>query len=71
MARRSFLVIDANVLVDYQATDLAILALVDRHVGTVHILTTMLAEVEGFDESHDPGGVSEEVGQYGLKGRAS
>ena len=51
MAQRGFLVIDANVLVDYQAADLAILALVNRHVGTVHILTTMLAEVEGLDES--------------------
>ena len=51
MSQRGFLVIDANVLVDYQAADLAILALVNRHVGVVHILTTMLAEVEGFDES--------------------
>ena len=51
MPHRGFLVIDANVLVDYQAADLAILALVNHHVGTVHILTTMLAEVEGLDES--------------------
>ncbi len=51
MAQRGFLVIDANVLVDYQAADLAILELVNRHVGTVHILTTMLEEVEGLDES--------------------
>ena len=50
MPRRGLLVIDANVLVDYQAADLSILALVHRHVGTVHILTTMLAEVEGLDE---------------------
>lgn len=48
---RSFLLIDANVLVDYQAADLTILGLVSRHVGTVYILSTVLAEVEGLDES--------------------
>jgi rRNA-processing protein FCF1 len=51
MSTPGFLLVDANVLVDYQAADLAILSLVSRHVGTVHIVSTMLAEVDGLDES--------------------
>lgn len=51
MAQSGFLVVDANVLVDYQAADLEILALVNRYVGSVHILTTILVEVEGLDEA--------------------
>ena len=43
--------VDANVLVDYQAADLTILALVHQHVATVHIVSTILAEVSGFDEA--------------------
>lgn len=46
-----FLLVDANVLVDYQAVDLGVLSLVGRHMGPVHIVTTVLAEVEGLDES--------------------
>jgi hypothetical protein len=45
-----FLLVDANVLIDYRAADLAILSLVSGHVGTVHILSTVLAEVDGLDE---------------------
>lgn len=51
MSSPGFLLVDANVLVDYQAADLAILSLVSRHVGTVHIVSTVLAEVDGLDES--------------------
>jgi len=51
MSTPGFLLVDANVLVDYQAADLAILSLVSRHVGTVHIVSTVLAEVDGLDES--------------------
>lgn len=51
MSTPGFLLVDANVLVDYQAADLAILSLVSRHVGTVHIMSTVLAEVDGLDES--------------------
>ena len=51
MSPPGFLLVDANVLVDYQAADLAILSLVSRHVGTVHIVSTVLAEVDGLDES--------------------
>lgn len=51
MATPGFLLVDANVLVDYQAADLAILSLVSRHVGTIHIVSTVLGEVDGLDES--------------------
>ena len=51
MGTRGFLLVDANVLVDYQSADLTILSLVSRHVGPVHIVSTVLAEVDGLDES--------------------
>lgn len=51
MSITGFLLVDANVLVDYQAAGLAILSLVSRHVGTVHIVSTVLAEVDGLDAS--------------------
>ncbi|MFO0696020.1 MAG: hypothetical protein U0230_20825 [Polyangiales bacterium] len=38
-------------LVDYRAADLTILSLVSRHIGPVHIVSTVLAEVDGLDES--------------------
>ncbi len=43
------LLMDANVLIDYQKSDFSVLGLVNRHVGEVHILTTILDEVEGLD----------------------
>ena len=42
------LLIDANVLIDYQKSDLSVLGLVDKYVGKVHILTTILEEVGGL-----------------------
>ncbi len=38
------LLMDANVLIDYRDSDLEVLALVGRHVGTVHVLSTILAD---------------------------
>lgn len=43
------LLIDANVLIDYQRSDFSILGLVNRHVCDVHVLTTILNEVDGLD----------------------
>jgi len=43
------LLMDANVLIDYQNSDLSVLSLVNRHVGEVHVLTTIVKEVEGLD----------------------
>jgi rRNA-processing protein FCF1 len=48
---RGILIVDANVLVDYQATGLDLLSLVSRHLGTVHIVSTVLQEVDGLDDS--------------------
>ncbi len=43
------LLIDANVLIDYQKSDFTVLGLANKHVGEVHVLTTILEEVEGLD----------------------
>jgi predicted nucleic acid-binding protein len=43
------LLIDANVLIDYQKSDFSILGLVNQHVSEVHVLTTILHEVDGLD----------------------
>ena len=51
MSNGGFLLVDANVLIDYQAADLAILTRVSRHIGKVHIVSSVLAEVEGLDEA--------------------
>lgn len=42
---RKNLLIDANVLIDYQKSSLSVLSLVSRCVGEVYILTTVLEEV--------------------------
>ncbi len=49
--RQGFLLIDANVLVDYLAVDIGILSLVSRHIGPVHVVSTVLGEVDGLDAS--------------------
>ena len=43
------LLMDANVLIDYQKSDFSVLGLENRHVSEVHILTTILDEVDGLD----------------------
>ncbi len=43
------LLMDANVVIDYQKSDLSVLGLVHKHVGEVHILTTIIEEVDGVD----------------------
>lgn len=43
------LLLDANVLIDYQKSDFSILAIAGRHLGKVHVLTSILAEVDGLD----------------------
>jgi rRNA-processing protein FCF1 len=45
----SFLLLDANVLIDYRKTKPSILALVSRHVGKIQIPSTILDEVEDID----------------------
>lgn len=50
MSAVGFLLVDANVLVDYQSGGLGILSLVSQHVGPVYVVSTVLAEVDGLDE---------------------
>jgi len=50
-APRRFLIVDANVLIDYAATDKTILGLVNRSLGTVCIPRPVLDEVTDFSEA--------------------
>ncbi len=45
------LLMDANVLIDYQKSDFSVLGLVNEHVGEVHVLTTIIDEVDDLDFS--------------------
>lgn len=46
---RGYLLVDANVLIDSLAADLSVLARASQSLGDVHILSTVLDEVEGLD----------------------
>jgi predicted nucleic acid-binding protein len=46
-----FLIIDANVLIDFCKTERSVLALVTKHVGTVHVADPVLAEVKELDRA--------------------
>lgn len=46
---RAYLLVDANVLIDYVASDLSVLTLASRCLGEVHVLITVLDEVDGLD----------------------
>jgi rRNA-processing protein FCF1 len=50
-APRRFLIVDANVLIDYAATDKSILGLVNRSLGTVCIPRPVLDEVTELSET--------------------
>lgn len=43
------LLMDANVLIDYQKSDFSVLGLVRKYVGEVHVLTTIVEEAYGLD----------------------
>ena len=43
------LLMDANVLIDYQKSDFSVLGLVNKHVAEVHVLTTIIEEVDGLE----------------------
>jgi rRNA-processing protein FCF1 len=45
----AYLLVDANVLIDYVKAERSILALVARHLGEVRVLSTILAEVDQLD----------------------
>jgi predicted nucleic acid-binding protein len=50
-ALRRFLIVDANVLIDYAATDRTILGLANRHLGTICIPRPVLDEVIQLSET--------------------
>ena len=43
------LLMDANVLIDYQKSDFSVLGLANKHVAEVHVLTTIIEEVDGLE----------------------
>lgn len=45
------LLVDANVLIDFATTDREVLALVVRHVGSVHVPRDVFDEVDQLDEA--------------------
>lgn len=44
------LIVDANVLIDYSNSDLSMLTLVSQHVGSIHVPSVILDEVDGLTE---------------------
>jgi len=48
--RLTGLVADASVLIDYVETDKSVLALISRHLGTIHVPSPVLEEVRGLSE---------------------
>ena len=50
-AFRRLLILDANILVDYAHCDDSIIALISKHVGTVHVATPVLSEVKEIAEA--------------------
>lgn len=47
----TFLIVDANVIIDFCEVDLEILSLIHTHIGPVCILTTVLSEVGILSEA--------------------
>jgi predicted nucleic acid-binding protein len=50
-SRSAFLILDANVLIDYCAADRTVLTLISQHVGRIHVPSVLLEEVDDLDES--------------------
>jgi predicted nucleic acid-binding protein len=46
-----FLILDANVLIDYCAADRSVLTLISQQVGRIHVPSVLLEEVDDLDES--------------------
>ena len=44
------LIVDANVLIDYINSDIGVLALVSQHIGSVHVPSVILDEVDGLTD---------------------
>lgn len=53
MPATKLLLVDANVLIDYQKSGrLCVLTLASKHIGEVHIPVDVLKEVQGMTDSH-------------------
>ena len=48
---RPWLILDANILVDYAHCNDSIIALISTHVGTIHVATPVLGEVKELAEA--------------------
>ncbi len=44
-------ILDANVLIDFVDADASILAIVSKHVGTIHVASSVFEEVDQLDAS--------------------
>jgi hypothetical protein len=67
-----FLIIDANVLIDFCKTERSVLALVTKHVGTVHVAEPVLAEVKELDRVGAQAlGINVLTPEFPLLGRAA
>ena len=49
--KKPFLILDANILIDFFKYDWALLKLISAHVGQIHLATPVLSEVDQIDES--------------------
>jgi hypothetical protein len=49
--RGELLILDANVLIDFIDADASILAIVSKHVGTIHVASPVFEEVDQLDAS--------------------
>lgn len=50
MAHDQDLIVDSSVAIDYCESDLSVLGLFSRRVCRVHIVTTTIDEIQGFDD---------------------
>lgn len=48
MAQPGYLIVDANVLIDYLSVDIEILSMISRHIGQIHIISIVLREVDAL-----------------------
>ncbi|MBS4032749.1 MAG: hypothetical protein KGZ63_15210 [Clostridiales bacterium] len=49
--KNRFLILDANILIDYIKCDRTILKLICTYVGEIYLATTVLNEINDFDET--------------------
>jgi rRNA-processing protein FCF1 len=50
-SRERFLILDANVIIDFYKSDKTLLKLISSHVGQIYLATNVLKEIKELDES--------------------